>query len=170
MGGGKIFSEFLCEPSGLCNFNEILFKGVVSHWLTLVALLIPETYDKIFPKLQTSAQAAAQACSGSGNNTCGIKWYTEKWDGSIGMEQQIIATDILGSVLVSEKKNPPLNTKTGGNSKSNPNAGSGETGSPDEPKPITAGDRAGAGILTVLFVGAWGSMIAWMVLGEPLVG
>lgn len=170
MGGGQIFSEFLCEPSGLCNFNEILFKGVVSHWLTLVALIVPETYDKIFPKLQTSAQAAAKACSGSGNNTCGIKWYTQKWDGSIGMEQQIIATDILGSVLVSEKKNPPLNTKTGGNSKSNPNAGGEETENPAELKPITAGDRAGASILTILFVGGWGGMIAWMVLGEPLVG
>ncbi|OJJ07435.1 hypothetical protein ASPVEDRAFT_142365 [Aspergillus versicolor CBS 583.65] len=170
MGGGQIFSEFLCEPSGLCNFNEILFKGVVSHWLTLVALIVPETYDKIFPKLQTSAQAAAKACSGSGNNTCGIKWYTQKWDGSIGMEQQIIATDILGSVLVSEKKNPPLNTNTGGNSKSNPNAGGEETENPAELKPITAGDRAGASILTILFVGGWGGMIAWMVLGEPLVG
>ncbi len=171
MGGGKIFSEYLCEPSGLCNYNEILFKGVVSHWLTLVALIVPETYDKIFPKLQTSAQAAAQSCSGSGNNTCGIKWYTEKWDGTIGMEQQIIATDILGSVLVSEKRTPPLNTNTGGDSKSNPNAGTDdENSNPAELKPVTTGDRAGAGILTVLFVGAWGAMIAWMVLGEPLIG
>ncbi|KAL4922943.1 glycoside hydrolase family 76 protein [Aspergillus undulatus] len=167
-GGGKIFTEYLCEPKALCNFNEILFKGIVSTWLTSVALIVPETYNKIYTKLQTSAQAAAEQCSGAGNNTCGIKWYTEKWDQSIGMEQQIIATDILSSVLVSEKSNPPLTSKTGGNSTANYNAGEGSSrGDNGELKAITSGDRAGAGIVTVLFVGLWGSMIAWMVWGEP---
>jgi mannan endo-1,6-alpha-mannosidase len=132
-------------------------------------LIVPETYDRIFAKLQTSAQAAALSCSGAGNNTCGIKWYKSSWDGSIGMEQQIIATDILSSVLVSEKANPPLTTKTGGNSTSDPNAGTSDSNqNTGETKPITTGDRAGAGILTVVFVGLWGAMIAWMVLGEGL--
>ncbi|CBF80512.1 hypothetical protein AN8421.2 [Aspergillus nidulans FGSC A4] len=168
-GGGKIFSEYLCEPKALCNYNEILFKGIVSTWITFVGLIVPETYDRIFAKLQTSAQAAALSCSGAGNNTCGIKWYKSSWDGSIGMEQQIIATDVLSSVLVSEKSNPPLTTKTGGNSTSDPNAGTSDSKhNTGEAKPITTGDRAGAGILTVVFVGLWGAMIAWMVLGEGL--
>lgn len=85
------------------------------------------------------------------------------------MEQQIIATDVLSSVLVSEKSNPPLTTKTGGNSTSDPNAGTSDSKqNTGEAKPITTGDRAGAGILTVVFVGLWGAMIAWMVLGEGL--
>ncbi|PWY91419.1 hypothetical protein BO94DRAFT_573862 [Aspergillus sclerotioniger CBS 115572] len=92
---GETFAEYLCEPNSLCNFNEILSNGIVAPRLTSVALIVPDTYDQIFPKLQASAQAAALSCSGVGNNTCGIKWYTEEWDQSISMEQQIIATNIL---------------------------------------------------------------------------
>ncbi|PYI00609.1 mannan endo-1,6-alpha-mannosidase [Aspergillus sclerotiicarbonarius CBS 121057] len=165
--GGGIFSEYLCEPSALCNFNEILFKGIVSSWLSAVAIVVPETYDRIFPNLQASAQAAALACTGADNNTCGIKWYTREWDLSIGMEQQIIATDVLTAVLVSEKRDPPFTVSTGGNSVGNPNAGdrgsSGNVG--EELGEITAGDRVGAGIVTVLFVGVWGGMVAWMLIG-----
>ncbi|CEL03842.1 Putative Endo mannanase, GH76 family [Aspergillus calidoustus] len=168
-GGGKVFAEFLCEAKELCNYNEILFKGIVSSWLTFVSLIVPETYDQIYPKLQTSAQAAALSCSGMDNNTCGVRWYESKWDGWVGMEEQIIATDILSSVLVSEKKVAPLSSTTGGNSTSNPNAGT-STGSNDNnsEKPITAGDKAGAAILTVTFVTLWGGLMAWMVLGGPM--
>ncbi|KAL5334198.1 glycoside hydrolase [Aspergillus crustosus] len=165
-GGGKIFSEYLCEPKELCNYNEILFKGIVSTWLTSVSLVVPETYDLIYPKLQTSAQAAALSCSGMNNNTCGVRWYESKWDGWVGMEEQIIATDVLSSVLVSEKKNPPLTSSTGGNSTSNPNAGVGDDSNGGiTAKTITSGDRAGAAIVTVVFVGLWGGMIAWMIIG-----
>jgi mannan endo-1,6-alpha-mannosidase len=103
------------------------------------------------------------------NNTCGVRWYESKWDGWVGMEEQIIATDILSSVLVSEKKVAPLSSTTGGNSTSNPNAGT-STGSNDNnsEKPITAGDKAGAAILTVTFVTLWGGLMAWMVLGGPM--
>ncbi|KAL3472592.1 mannan endo-1,6-alpha-mannosidase [Aspergillus californicus] len=169
MGDGKIFAEYLCEPKELCNYNEILFKGIVSTWLSAVAIIVPETYEQIFPKLQTSAQAAALSCSGSNNNTCGVRWYQSKWDGWTGMEEQIIATDILTSVLISDKTDGPLTSSTGGNSSSDPNAGlsSGSGSEPGTEKKITAGDKAGASILTVLFVAAWGSMIGWMVLGEP---
>ncbi|KAL4914616.1 glycoside hydrolase [Aspergillus aurantiobrunneus] len=167
-GGGNIMAEFLCEPSGLCNFNEILFKGVVATWLTTISLIVPDTWDKIYPKIQSSAKAAALGCSGANNNTCGVKWSIQKWDGTIGMEQQIIATDVLSSALVAEKNEPPLTVNTGGNSQSNPDAGTGNSrDDPSKLKPITAGDRAGAGILTVLFVGLWGSMVGWMVLGAP---
>ncbi|KAL5333026.1 glycoside hydrolase [Aspergillus crustosus] len=165
--GGNIFSEFLCEPVELCNFNERLFKGIVSVWLTSVALVVPDTYDLIFPKLQASAVAAARSCSGAGNNTCGIKWYEQEWDGSIGMEQQTIATNILSSALLSEKRNPPLTSKTGGNSTSNPNAGDKSRWQIDELRAITTGDRVGAGLLTVLFVGLWGGIAAWMARGGP---
>ena len=85
------------------------------------------------------------------------------------MEQQIIATDVLTSALVKEKSSPPLTSKTGGNSTSRPNAGINDNNSDsDELSPVTTGDKGGAGILTVAFVGLWGSMIGWMVLGEGL--
>ncbi|KAL4874531.1 glycosyl hydrolase family 76-domain-containing protein [Aspergillus karnatakaensis] len=164
-GGGKVFWE-ACDSVNLCNNNEKLFKGIVSMWLATVALLVPDTYDLIFPKLQTTAQAAALSCSGAGNDSCSVKWYESKWDGTIGMEQQISATSILSSVLVSEKRNPPLTSRTGGNSTSNPTAG-GFKHEVKKPRDITTADRVGAGILTALFVGGWGTMMVWMFLGGP---
>ncbi|KAL2825841.1 glycoside hydrolase [Aspergillus cavernicola] len=169
LGGGNIMAETLCEPKELCNYNEILFKGIVTTWMVFVALVVPETYDQIFPKIQTSAQAAALSCSGSNNNTCGVRWYQSTWDGWTGMEEQIIATDVLSSVLVSEKRTAPLTSTTGGNSTSNPNAGLGDSSGDSGTKTITTGDRAGAAILTVVFVVLWGGMVGWMVLGEPAV-
>lgn len=54
---------------------------------------------------------------------------------------------------------------TGGNSKSDPNAGL-ETGNSSEKLPdITTADCAGAGILTVIFICSWAGGLAWLVLG-----
>ncbi|KKK12175.1 hypothetical protein ARAM_006521 [Aspergillus rambellii] len=165
-GGGEIFVEYLCEPTEICNFNEILFKGIVSHWMTFGSLVVPETFSRIFAKLQTSAQAAALSCSGMNNNTCGVRWYESKWDNWVGMEEQIIATNLLSSVLVSEEMKAPLTSSTGGNSTSNPSAGSGDkTMDKGTVKKITTGDKAGAAILTIVFVIFWGGMVTWMVLG-----
>ncbi|KAE8153216.1 glycosyl hydrolase family 76-domain-containing protein [Aspergillus avenaceus] len=164
---GYIMSEVLCEPKEVCNDNEILFKGLVSGWLSLVAKLVPSTYDRILPKLQASAQGAAKSCSGMGNNTCGVRWHLSKWDGLVGMEQQISATDVLSAVLITEKEGGgPLTSSTGGSSSSDPNAGDGKSSSsPNTPKAITTGDRAGAGILTVVFAALWAGLIAFMVIG-----
>ncbi|KAE8376056.1 glycosyl hydrolase family 76-domain-containing protein [Aspergillus bertholletiae] len=163
-----IMSEVLCEPNEVCNDNEILFKGLVTGWLAFVALLVPSTYDQILPKLQASAQGAAASCSGMSNNTCGVRWHESKWDGWVGMEEQISATDILTSVLVTEKKGGgPLTSTTGGNSTSDPNAGSGDGSSSDKSqlKPITTGDKAGAGIVTVIIVAIWGGLVGFMMRG-----
>ncbi|KAB8227000.1 glycoside hydrolase family 76 protein [Aspergillus alliaceus] len=163
-----IMSEILCEPNEVCNDNEILFKGLVTGWLAFVALLVPSTYDQILPKLQASAQGAAASCSGMDNNTCGVRWHESKWDGWVGMEEQISVTDVLSSVLVTEKKGSgPLTSSTGGTSTSDPNAGNNDGSSSDKSKakPITTGDKAGASILTIGFAGLWGGLIAFMVTG-----
>ncbi|KAL5046083.1 glycosyl hydrolase family 76-domain-containing protein [Aspergillus fruticulosus] len=114
-----VFSENLGEPSALFNFNEILFQGYCFR-LACFSLL-----------------CAAFACSEAGNNSCG----------SMGMKQQIIATDILSSALASERRTRPL-----------------------PPLLITTGG-VGAGILTVLFIVIWSGMTAWVLLGgdEPSV-
>ncbi|KAJ5600968.1 Mannan endo-1-6-alpha-mannosidase DCW1 [Penicillium hetheringtonii] len=163
---GGIFEEVTCEPSESCNNNEILFKGLVSSWLSFTALLVPSTFDTIMPKLQTSAQAAAKSCSGHNNNTCGVRWYQSKYDGWIGMEEQISASDIFVANLVYFNKTGPVTSTTGGNSSSNPNAGNNDhTGGRSTQSAITTGDRAGAGILTVVFIVGWVALMGWTVLG-----
>lgn len=159
--------DITCEPKGICNFNEILFKGLVSSWLAFTSILVPDTADLIRPKLQASAQAAAQGCTGNNNQTCGIKWYTNKWDGTTGMEQEISATNVfLANLVQFGGIDGPVTANTGGDSKSDPNAGSdGQSSDKNKEKPITNGDKAGAGILTTIFVVGWAGSMAWLLTG-----
>ncbi|EAL86486.1 glycoside hydrolase family 76 protein [Aspergillus fumigatus Af293] len=164
--GGNIMSEVLCEPNEVCNDNEILFKGLVTSWLAFTALLVPSTYDRILPKLQGSAVAAGATCTGNGNNSCGVRWYTSKWDGWTGMEEQISVTDVLSVSLITTKHKGPVTSTTGGNSTSNPTAGSGDKSGQTTPtRKITMGDKAGASILTIGLVVGWVSLIAFMIIG-----
>ncbi|KAJ5256647.1 Mannan endo-1-6-alpha-mannosidase DCW1 [Penicillium angulare] len=161
-----ILEEKLCEPSASCNDNEILFKGLVSSWLSFTALLVPSTYDTILPVLQTSAQAAAKSCTGLNNNTCGVTWYKSEYDGLIGMEEQISATNIFVANMIAFDRSAPVTSTTGGNSTSNPTAGENDTSaSTSTDSAITTGDRAGAGILTAIFVAGWVAIMGWTVLG-----
>lgn len=162
----------MCEPREICNNNEVLFKGLLSTWFSYVALVVPSTYDLIMPKLQTAAVAAAKSCTGNGNNTCGVQWYKSKWDGWTGMEEQIsvsqvFSANLLPFTMTQGKSVAPVTSTTGGNSTSNPNAGLVSTtdlGGSDS-KPITAGDKAGASILTVVLVGGWAAMMAFAIMG-----
>ncbi|PLN80214.1 mannan endo-1,6-alpha-mannosidase [Aspergillus taichungensis] len=163
--GGNILVE-PCDEKELCNQNEILFKGLVSGWLAFVALLVPSTYDQILPKLQASAEAAAASCTGMNNNTCSVRWYQKKWDGWNGLEEQVIATDVITSLLVMDMPDKaPVTSETGGKSSSDPNAGSGKGGKGGKLPAITAGDKAGASILTILFSGGWIGLVAYMLMG-----
>lgn len=159
--------DITCEPREICNNNEILFKGLFSSWLAYTALLVPSTYERILPKLETSIQAAAKSCTGHNNNTCGVRWYMSKWDGWTGMEEQISASNIFSSYLIKYEHGGkgPVTSTTGGNSTSDPNAGAESADDKNKPKPITTGDKAGAGILTVLFVAGWAGLMGFMFIG-----
>lgn len=84
------------------------------------------------------------------------------------MEEQISASNVLLSNLIIESNDKgPVTSDTGGDSKSDPNAGEGGGGdnSGQKLKKITTGDKAGAGILTALFVGVCVGMVAFMITG-----
>ena len=66
------------------------------------------------------------------------------------MHAKMTALSVIGSNLITSQM-APFTAKTGGTSKSDPNAGSTEV-SPDKSKPITTADKAGAGILTILVI------------------
>ena len=74
------------------------------------------------------------------------------------------ALSVIGSTLITDSM-MPLTAKTGGTSKSDPNAGSNTDPDPAaNRKPITTKDRAGAGILTILvIVGIVGGSL-WLIL------
>lgn len=164
---GNIIEDITCEPREICNNNEILFKGLTSQWLAYTAIMVPPTADKIWPKLQSSGTAAGASCTGHGNNTCGVRWYQSKWDGWTGMEEQISASQVFSANLLKYASGDvgPVTSKTGGDSKSNPNAGEQNTDNTPHYSPITTGAKAGASILTIGFVGGWIGIMVFMLLG-----
>lgn len=88
--GSTIMTEMLCESSSNCNNDQSSFKAYLGRWMAVTSLLAPWTYDTIMPKLRASATAAAGQCTGGDNGRmCGRQWYTNVWDGSKGVGQQV---------------------------------------------------------------------------------
>ncbi|PKS09526.1 hypothetical protein jhhlp_004143 [Lomentospora prolificans] len=148
-----IMTELACETVDRCNIDQQSFKAYFSRWLANVVKWYPETSEKVMPWLRASSVAAAQQCTGGDNGRmCGLKWNNGgKWDGSTGLGQQMAALEVTLSNLIHESRSP-VTANSGGTSQGNPDAGSGDIGRNADIvfRPITAGDRAGAGILTAL--------------------
>lgn len=112
----------------------------------------PWTADQILPLLASSAQAAAQSCSGGNDGkTCGTKWTQTGWDGTFGVGQQMSALEVIQSNLI-KKVSGPVSNSTGGTSQGNPSAGTGTTTHVDAPDVIGTKDKAGAGVLTAVVI------------------
>lgn len=142
--------EAACEENfsgpGICDTDQLSFKAYLARWMASVTKLAPWTTDQIMPLLKSSAQAAAQQCTGGSDGvTCGSRWWMG-WDGSYGVGQQMSALEVIQANLISFVSGPVGNS-TGGTSRGNPSAGMGE-GNVKPPDPITTGDKAGAGVLT----------------------
>lgn len=161
--------EVACEAALTCTADMYSFKSYLTRWLAATTLVAPYTYDLIMPKLKASAVAAALQCSGSTpfpGRTCGLSWSKgAAWDGTYGVGQQMAAMSaVFVNLLGMESVGVPLTNITGGTSVGDPNAGSKSVADPAAQKPVTQGDRVGAGILTtVVLVGVTG-MFGWMSL------
>lgn len=166
-GSKQILSDISCEPFKRCNRDQITFKAYYSSWISFMSLIVPaEITTEFMAKIKTSAVAAGQQCSGGDNGKlCGIRWTeTTKWDGTSGVEQQMAVLGVLNAVMVPHKAKGPYNAGNGGKSESNPH-GPAKTKNYG-PKPISAGDRAGAGILTATFLIMWLGAVAYMIRGN----
>ena len=162
----SVMYEVACEPNGKCDVDQKSFKAYLARWMAATTKMAPFTYDNVMAKLQASAQAAAEQCSGGADgNTCGLQWTMgSTYDGSFGVGEQMSALEVIQSNLISKVVGPVTNN-TGGTSQGDPSAGTGgDSNAPGIAQdPITTGDRVGAGFLTSLILvsvlgGAW-----WMV-------
>ncbi|KAK3703315.1 hypothetical protein LTR37_014527 [Vermiconidia calcicola] len=165
----KIMVEVGCEPFDAgCTTDGLTFKSFTLRWLVLCAQLVPGTADKIWPYITASAQAVARQCSGDSNDVCGYHWTDPTWDGTQGVGQQMSALAVIQANLINvDDLAAPLTLDTGGTSKGNASAGTGPEytgpeGSPWLTKKITTGDKAGAGILTALFLAGTLGGTYWM--------
>ncbi|KPM36504.1 Mannan endo-1,6-alpha-mannosidase DCW1 [Neonectria ditissima] len=165
----NIMTEVACEPVKLCNVDQQSFKAYLSRWLAVTTQWAPHTAETIIPLLKTSAVAAAKQCVGGDNgHMCGMIWNKDKYDGTTGVGQQMSSLEVTLSCIV-QSRGAPMTADNGGTSKGDAGAGSEDIGrtEPDRHwKKITAGDRAGAAILTALFIGVFISGLGWVMVDE----
>jgi mannan endo-1,6-alpha-mannosidase len=164
--------ERACEPVGTCQVDQKSFKAYFARWMAATTQMAPFTYDIIMPRLRASAIAAAKTCTGGPNGTsCGLKWTDQKWDGSRGVGEQLSALEVFQSNLIHEVA-PPVTDANGGTSIGNPAAGLGLNGGRSvsqgrfgdvRTREITTADRAGAGVLTTLFLAGVLGCTSWLV-------
>lgn len=95
-----VMFERACEPYGTCDTDMISFKGYLSRFMYSAALMVPSIADTVASYMEASAAAAGLACTGgSDSTTCGQKWYTKSFDGSVGLGQQMSALETVQGLL-----------------------------------------------------------------------
>lgn len=155
------------ETDNGCKTDQFTFKGFLHRFWSTVAQMAPYTAEKIQPVLRKSAQAAIAQCTGGAlGRQCGFKWSKGVYDphSGTGVGQQMSALAAVSSLLMKESHAAVTNS-TGGTSKGDPNAGSDSYAFVYNPRPITTADKAGAGILTGVFVLGTLAFFGWIAIG-----
>ncbi|EER28519.1 Glycosyl hydrolase family 76 protein [Coccidioides posadasii C735 delta SOWgp] len=148
-----IMVESSCEPHDNCLTDQRSFKAFLSRWMAETTQLAPFTRELIMPKLRASAMAAAKACTGGNDGkSCGLKWSTGGFDGSVGIGEQMAALEVIQSNLI-DSVDPPVTEKNGGTSKGNPGAGVSTGDAIGMQRGIKTADKAGAWITTMILIG-----------------
>ncbi|CCH62544.1 hypothetical protein TBLA_0H02600 [Henningerozyma blattae CBS 6284] len=152
-GSGVFFNnsviyEAACQPNKNCNNDQRSFKAYFARFLGVTAQLLPSTRDTIMQWIDTSAYAAAQACSGgTDGHTCGMDWNWNGWDGYYGLGEQMAALEFMVNTRALDLP-PPYTSSNGGSSTGSGAAGTEQKPTNLGPLNITAGSKAGAGIIT----------------------
>lgn len=148
-----------------CTTDMLSFKGYLHRWLATATRVAPIIAERVLPVLKTSTEAAVSTCTGEANGrTCGFKWSTKAYDGSHGAGQQMNVLGAVSSLLIDQAP-PPVTNATGGTSEGDPHAGAHSDSLSGKLEPPTTADKAGAGIVTVLFLFSAAGTFWWMSTG-----
>ncbi|KAI5776462.1 putative cell wall glycosyl hydrolase Dfg5 [Geopyxis carbonaria] len=174
----NVMSESACEFTingrpPTCNTDQRSFKAYLSRFMGQTYQLVPSTREWIMERLKPSAEAAAKSCTGGSDGmVCGLAWGLGKYDDAPygiakgGVGEHMAAMELFANLLVKDAK-MPVTQKTGGTSKGDPSAGSGDTGLSEadlmQTDPSTTGDRVGAGILTTICLGGLMGLTFWLI-------
>ena len=162
-----IATEVACEAQLTCTIDMYAQKAFLTRWMAATTKVAPHTYDIVMPVLRTSAEAAVQqCCGGDTGRSCGLSWSKKKnWDGTQGVGQQMGVLEVVQSLLI-KKARPVFTNTTGGTSRDDPNAGMAPLDIFMDDWIIGTKDRAGAGVLTVVFGLGFAAMCAFMTFGK----
>lgn len=157
-----------CETYDTCTTDMKSFKGYLHRWYATTTKIAPFVADEVLPALEKSARAGLDQCTGGKTGrACGFSWASRKFDGDVGAGQEMNVLAAVSSLLIGEADGP-VTQESGGTSKGDPNAGAGGggLGGVGKPRPITAGDKAGAGIITVIILSSTVALLGWMNTGR----
>lgn len=102
-----IMYERACEPYGRCSTDMLSFKGYLSRFMYASAIMVPSIAAQVSSYMEASAAAAGVACSGgSDSTTCGQKWYTNAFDGAMGLGQEMSALETVQGLLAKDAPAP----------------------------------------------------------------
>lgn len=102
-----IMTEVACEPRGTCYTDQYAYKGLAAQWMGEAMQVAPFTTDVILAYLQSSAEGAAEQCSGGDNRTaCGTHWTRSEYDGKTGLGQELSALNVLLANLAVNSSSP----------------------------------------------------------------
>ncbi len=149
-----------------CNADQHSFKGYMHRSLATAAVVAPFTRDTILQTLRSSTVGAVSSCQSDGS--CGFRWNTGSYDGDVSAPagQQMSALAALSTMLIKQQRvlNGPLTNTSGGTSQGDPNAGQ-KFQELTPLRDVTAGDKAGAAIVTVVVLASFLGSVVWMGLG-----
>ena len=177
-GNPNIMRESACESpvpytrAEACNTDQRSFKGYLARFMAQTYQLCDFPREFLLVRLKASAAAAAKSCTGGDDGvTCGVSWIKQKYDGSPygiakgGVGEHMAVMEVFQSLLAPLAKAPY--THVTGSSKGDPAKGSGTSSLTAEDLkqtgPTTAGDRAGAGILTAVCLGSLLGLVYWLI-------
>lgn len=118
--------EVSCETNGNCNPDQKAFKAGLARGLknfqtltassssTLNGTTSTAAQSQAAKILRDSAEAAAAQCTGGDDGTqCGLKWTSNKWDGTSGVGQDLDALEVILANLPAKALNTANSTSTG---------------------------------------------------------
>lgn len=159
-----VLYEPRCQNSGTCNNDQRSFRSIVSRYIGATARLVPQYTDDLMKVLDASASGAAASCSGgTDGHTCGQNWSSGSWDGKYGLGEQMSALEAIQNTLVLTRPGPYDNST--GSSAGDVNAGTDADAALNPNKiNVTTGDKAAAGVLTLIVLVIVIALGAWMVI------
>lgn len=157
VGSAKIFFdeygvmyESACMRVHTCKTDQRSFRAYLARFLALTAVLVPDTYDTIYSRLEVTSKAVAQSCvGGTDGHTCGMNWSYPGWDQYYGLGEQMSALEVLQSLMVRSKQTI-LTLADGASSAGTADYGNQTYAPTAKLLDLDKGDTAGASIITVI--------------------
>ncbi|PQE09067.1 mannan endo-16-alpha-mannosidase DCW1 protein [Rutstroemia sp. NJR-2017a BVV2] len=157
--GVAIESE--CEPQNRCTTDQLAFKGLLGQALVETLKVAPYTEGMIIASLQSSAKAAAKACTDSG---CAFVWDGSAQNSTSGVGEKIDALSFVQGLLYKDAAAPATNaTSTSGGSGTK----SGSSAATTTSSTAAEASKNAAASTVMMSSGAVMSLfgaVAWMVL------